>query len=91
MGSIHRGRRQYIHFILFVLPALFFVLLATDIPFVLNMVYSLFEWNGISKSATFVGLEELSFYYAVYLFLCYTRQHFISFCSTPIVEKYFYK
>ena len=58
MGSLHRGRRQYIHFILFVLPALFFVLLATDIPFVLNMVYSLFEWNGISKSATFVGLQN---------------------------------
>ena len=60
MGSIHRGRRQYIHFILFVLPALFFVLLATDIPFVLNMVYSLFEWNGISKSATFVGLQNFA-------------------------------
>ena len=58
MGSIHRGRKQYLYFILFVLPALFFVLLATDIPFVLNMVYSLFEWNGISKSATFVGLQN---------------------------------
>ena len=58
--GVHRESKQYLHFGLFVLPALFFVLLATDIPFILNMVYSLFEWNGVSKSATFVGLENFA-------------------------------
>ena len=58
--GVHRERKQLLHFGIFVLPALFFVLLATDIPFILNMVYSLFEWNGVSKSATFVGLENFA-------------------------------
>ena len=58
--GVHRESKQFLHFGIFVLPALFFVLLATDIPFILNMVYSLFEWNGVSKSATFVGLENFA-------------------------------
>lgn len=45
-------------FVLFTFPALLFVLFATDIPFVMNLYYSVFEWNGISKNMKFVGLEN---------------------------------
>ena len=44
-------------FILFVVPAVAFVLFATDIPFVMNLYYSVFDWNGIGKEMTFVGLD----------------------------------
>ena len=42
-------------FALFVFPAVAFVLFATDIPFVMNLYYSVFDWNGVGKSMTFVG------------------------------------
>lgn len=45
-------------FALFVFPAVSFVLFATDIPFVMNLYYSVFEWNGIGKQMTFVGLDN---------------------------------
>lgn len=45
-------------FALFVFPALIFVLFATDIPFLMNLYYSFFKWNGIGKSMTFVGLDN---------------------------------
>ena len=45
-------------FILFVVPAVAFVLFATDIPFVMNLCYSVFDWNGIGKEMTFVGLDN---------------------------------
>ena len=41
-------------FALFVFPAVAFVLFATDIPFVMNLYYSVFDWNGVGKSMTFV-------------------------------------
>ena len=36
-------------FALFVFPAVVFVLFATDIPFVMNLYYSVFNWNGIGN------------------------------------------
>ena len=45
-------------FALFVFPALGFVLFSTDIPFLMNLYYSVFDWNGISKNMKFVGLEN---------------------------------
>ena len=43
---------------MFVFPAVAFVLFATDIPFVMNMYYSVFDWNGVGKSMKFVGLDN---------------------------------
>lgn len=45
------------HFVfgVFILPALAFVLFSTDIPFIMNLYYSFFDWNGIGKSMSFVG------------------------------------
>ncbi len=45
-------------FAVFTVPALVFVLFASDIPFVMNLYYSVFKWNGISKDMTFAGLDN---------------------------------
>jgi raffinose/stachyose/melibiose transport system permease protein len=45
-------------FALFVFPAVAFVLFSTDIPFLMNLYYSVFDWNGISKDMKFVGLQN---------------------------------
>lgn len=45
-------------FALFVFPAVVFVLFATDSPFVMNLYYSVFNWNGIGKNMEFVGLAN---------------------------------
>ena len=48
--------KDFLLFALFVFPAVAFVLFATDIPFMMTLYYSVFDWNGIGKSMTFVGL-----------------------------------
>ena len=45
-------------FALFVFPAVAFVLFSTDVPFLMNLYYSVFNWNGISKDREFVGLQN---------------------------------
>lgn len=45
-------------FVLFVFPALAFVVFATDIPFLMNLYYSFYDWNGIGQGMTFVGLKN---------------------------------
>ncbi len=50
--------RNALVFIAFTFPALIMVLMATDVPFVMNLYYSLFDWNGISRSMKFVGLAN---------------------------------
>ncbi len=47
-----------IDILLFTFPAFFSVLLVTNIPFLMNIYYSFFNWNGISKSMKYVGLEN---------------------------------
>lgn len=50
--------KDFFIFAIFVFPAVAFVLFSTDIPFLMNLYYSFFEWNGISKNMTFVGLDN---------------------------------
>ena len=47
-------------FALFVFPAVAFVLFSTDVPFLMNLYYSVFNWNGISKDMEFVGLQNFA-------------------------------
>lgn len=49
---------NFLLFALFVFPAVTFVLFTTNIPFIMNLYYSFFEWNGIGKEMTFVGLNN---------------------------------
>jgi len=50
--------KKFLVFVAFVFPALALVLFASDIPFVMNMYYSVFDWNGISKDMVFVGFDN---------------------------------
>lgn len=50
--------KEFLLFALFVFPAVIFVLFATDIPFLMNLYYSVFDWNGVGKEMTFVGLDN---------------------------------
>lgn len=54
----NRKIKELFTFLLFVTPAVAFVLFATDIPFVMNGYYSVFDWNGIGSNMTFVGLDN---------------------------------
>ena len=47
--------KDFLTFALFVFPTVIFVLFATDIPFVMNLYYSVFDWNGVGRSMEFVG------------------------------------
>lgn len=49
---------QHFNFILFVFPAFFSVLMVTNIPFLMNLYYSFFDWNGISRSKEFIGFDN---------------------------------
>ncbi|MDR7814577.1 carbohydrate ABC transporter permease [Lacrimispora sp.] len=50
--------RELLVFALFVFPSVAFVLFSTDVPFLMNLYYSVFDWNGISKDMKFVGLQN---------------------------------
>lgn len=52
------NKSKKIETILFTIPALVLVTFMIYIPFVSSGYYSLTEWNGISKSATFIGLDN---------------------------------
>lgn len=45
-------------FIAYVSPVLLFITLVVYIPFFMSMGYSFTEWNGISRGAKFIGLEN---------------------------------
>jgi raffinose/stachyose/melibiose transport system permease protein len=53
-----RKAAERLEFGIFAAPVLICVLLAFYIPFVMSMLYSLTDWNGISKKITFVGLDN---------------------------------
>lgn len=54
----NKKMKEIFLFALFVFPAVIFVLFATDIPFLMNLYYSVFDWNGVGKEMTFVGLDN---------------------------------
>ena len=53
-----RKKKEYLECAAFTVPSLFLVMLVFYIPFVMSLYYSLTEWNGISKSPKFIGLEN---------------------------------
>ena len=57
--SVSRSRLwRFGAFLLFILPALFLVLLAFYSPLVMNGFYAFTDWNGIQRAATFNGLAN---------------------------------
>lgn len=55
---MNRKRLEKVETFLFTMPAAILVSVMIYIPFVMSAVYSLTEWNGISKAATFIGIEN---------------------------------
>lgn len=53
-----RKKKEYLECAAFTVPSLFLVMLVFYIPFVMSLYYSLTEWNGISKSPKFIGMEN---------------------------------
>lgn len=45
-------------FALFVIPAFVFVTISTVVPFLMNLYYSLTNWDGVSSSTTFIGIKN---------------------------------
>lgn len=59
MKAINKGRtRELLVFALFVFPAVAFAIFSTNAPFIMNLYYSVFRWNGISRDMEFVGLQN---------------------------------
>lgn len=58
MNKKNKKMKEFLVFALFVFPAVAFVLFSTDIPFLMNLYYSLFNWNGVGSTKEFVGLAN---------------------------------
>lgn len=56
--SMKRRTKENLETVLFSLPAVILVCLMMYLPFVLSGYYSLTKWNGISKDAVFIGMEN---------------------------------
>ena len=53
-----RDKSKKIETFLFTIPSIILVSITIYIPFVMSGFYSFTKWNGISKSANFIGLEN---------------------------------
>lgn len=56
--QIGMRKREHIETLLYTLPATLLVTIIIYIPFLLSGYYSLTEWNGISKTAVFIGADN---------------------------------
>ncbi len=58
MFKSRRKRKEALENIAFTIPAVILVGMMMYIPFIMSGYYSLTEWNGIAKDATFIGLQN---------------------------------
>lgn len=54
----HRGSSQLLQQLVFVGPSIVFFILIIVIPFLLGMVYSFTDWNGVSATINWIGLDN---------------------------------
>ena len=54
----HKGWKKGWSFLAFTFPALFFILLFVEIPFLANLAYSFTKWNGLDKTPVWIGLQN---------------------------------
>ena len=55
---IKKRMKKSVDFLIFVLPTLVLIMITVNIPFFMNLYYSLFDWNGVSKNMNFVGISN---------------------------------
>ncbi|GGI46371.1 sugar ABC transporter permease [Paenibacillus marchantiophytorum] len=58
MLKFKREHVRRFEFGMFILPAIITILFAFYIPFIMSMLYSLTQWNGISSQPKFIGLDN---------------------------------
>jgi raffinose/stachyose/melibiose transport system permease protein len=56
--SLGRKGSEKLEFGIFTLPVIISIAIAFYIPFAMTIRYSMTKWNGISKSPTFIGLDN---------------------------------
>jgi len=56
--QMRKGRSGWAEYGVFVGPALLFFGLIVVVPFLMSMYYSLTDWNGVSSTVAFVGLDN---------------------------------
>lgn len=56
--QLQKHRERYLMYALFLLPAIVFFILAYVLPFEQAIKLSFFEWNGISSTMKFAGLDN---------------------------------
>ena len=56
---------RYIDYIVFTSPAFIFVVCVSLIPYILNIYYSFYDWNGISKSMKFAGFDNFKYIFTM--------------------------
>ncbi len=55
---MENARRRWLHQLLFIGPAVLFFTLILVIPFFMSLYYSFTEWNGVSTTVTWIGIEN---------------------------------
>ncbi|MFB9276706.1 carbohydrate ABC transporter permease [Cohnella cellulosilytica] len=55
---MENARRRWMHQLLFIGPAVLFFTLILVIPFIMSLYYSFTEWNGVSTTVTWIGIEN---------------------------------
>ena len=60
----HRKSSQLLQQLVFVGPSVVFFILIIVVPFLLGMVYSFTDWNGVSASINWVGLDNFMHVFA---------------------------
>ncbi len=56
--QLSRKMKSVLDYGVFVMPALLLILITTEIPFIMNVIYAFAKWNGISRTVSFVGLKN---------------------------------
>ncbi|MFC4598207.1 carbohydrate ABC transporter permease [Cohnella hongkongensis] len=55
---MENARQRKLHQLLFIGPAVLFFTLILVIPFFMSLYYSFTEWNGVSTTVTWIGIEN---------------------------------
>jgi len=55
---MENARRKMLHHLLFIGPAVVFFALIVIVPFFMSLYYSFTEWNGVSTTVTWIGLDN---------------------------------
>jgi raffinose/stachyose/melibiose transport system permease protein len=50
--------KKGLSFIAFTFPALLFILVFVELPFLVNVAYSFTKWNGLNKNPVFIGVSN---------------------------------